>query len=99
MLVEIENLNVSFPTAHGVSYAVREVSLTLGTEKLGIVGESGSGKSLTARSILRLLPRSAQVTAEKLTFDGIDVLRATEAEMRAVRGKRAGLILQDPKYS
>jgi peptide/nickel transport system ATP-binding protein len=99
MLVEIENLTVSFPTAHGLSQAVRGVSLTLGTEKLGIVGESGSGKSLTARSVLRLLPRTARIAADKLTFDGIDVLRADETMMRAIRGKRAGLILQDPKYS
>ncbi len=97
--VVIQNLSIAFPTARGISHAVRGVSLTIGTEKLGIVGESGSGKSLTARSILRLLPSTAQVTADRLSFDGIDVLRATEAQMRAIRGKRAGLILQDPKYS
>ncbi|MCW3476041.1 ABC transporter ATP-binding protein [Limobrevibacterium gyesilva] len=99
MLVEIENLTVSFPTPQGMSHAVRGVSLTLGAEKMGIVGESGSGKSLTARSILRLLPENARIAADKLTFDGIDVLRAREGAMRAIRGKRAGLILQDPKYS
>ena len=70
-----------------------------GQEKLGIVGESGSGKSLTARSILRLLPGSARITADKLSFDGIDILTADEAKLRAIRGKRAGLILQDPKFS
>ena len=99
MLVEISNLTIGFPTPHGISEAVRGVSLTLGTEKLGIVGESGSGKSLTARSILRLLPANAVVTADKLTFDNIDVLRADEAALRRVRGARAGLILQDPKFS
>ena len=99
MQVEIENLSIAFPTARGVSHAVRGVSLTIGNEKLGIVGESGSGKSLTARSILKLLPRNARLTADKLSFDGIDVLKADEAAMRAIRGKRAGLILQDPKYS
>ena len=76
VLVQIENLRIRFPTPHGFSEAVRNVSLTLGQEKLGIVGESGSGKSLTARSILRLLPGNAVITADKLTFDGIDVLRA-----------------------
>ena len=60
---------------------------------------SGSGKSLTARSILRLLPGNAVITADKLTFDDIDVMRADEDAMRRIRGKRAGLILQDPKYS
>ncbi len=99
MRVEIQNLTISFPTATGISHAVRGVSLDIGTEKLGIVGESGSGKSLTARSILKLLPRSARITADKLSFDGIDVLTANESAMRAIRGKRAGLILQDPKYS
>src|SRR6478736_10364056 len=99
MLVEIRNLRIQFPTAAGHSDAVRNVSLTLGQEKLGIVGESGSGKSLTARSILRLLPGNAVITADKLTFDDIDVMRADEEAMRRVRGKRAGLILQDPKYS
>jgi peptide/nickel transport system ATP-binding protein len=99
MLVEINNLRIQFPTATGFSEAVRNVSLTLGQEKLGIVGESGSGKSLTARSILRLLPSNAIATADKLAFDGIDVLRAGERTLRRIRGARAGLILQDPKFS
>jgi len=99
MLVEIENLRIAFATPTGWAEAVRGVSLTLGQEKLGIVGESGSGKSLTARSLLRLLPGNARVQADRLTFDGIDVLAASERQMRAIRGRRAGLILQDPKYS
>ena len=99
MLVEIVNLWIRFPSAHGMSDAVRGVTLTLGHEKLGIVGESGSGKSLTARAILRLLPDSAVITADKLSFDDIDVMTANESKLRAIRGKRAGLILQDPKFS
>jgi len=99
MLIDISNLSVRFPTAAGFSDAVRGVSLSLGQEKLGIVGESGSGKSLTARSILRLLPRNAVLSADHLAFDGIDVLGADDAAMRAIRGKRAGLIMQDPKFS
>ncbi len=99
MLVDIDNLSIGFPTRQGLSLAVRNVSLTLGAEKLGIVGESGSGKSLTARAILRLLPSNAQVTVDRLSFDGIDVMRARESELRAIRGRRAGLILQDPKFS
>jgi len=99
MLVRMENLRVQFRTPNGLSEAVRGVSLTIGQEKLGIVGESGSGKSLTARSILRLLPGSARVLADRLEFDGIDVLRADERALRRIRGKRAGLIMQDPKYS
>jgi peptide/nickel transport system ATP-binding protein len=99
MKVEIANLSIAFPTPRGMSLAVRGVSLNLGTEKLGIVGESGSGKSLTARSLLKLLPPEARVTADRLAFDGIDVLGASEKQMRTIRGKRAGLILQDPKFS
>lgn len=99
MLVRIENLHVRFPTPQGMAEAVRGVSLTLGQEKLGIVGESGSGKSLTARSLMRLLPRSAALTADRLEFDGIDLRSASERGMRRIRGKRAGLILQDPKYA
>ena len=99
MLVGIENLRVAFPTPTGPVEAVRGVSMTLGAEKLGIVGESGSGKSLTARALLRLLPPAAVVTADRLEFDGIDILGASERAMRRIRGKRAGLILQDPKYA
>ena len=99
MLVEIRNLSIRFPTPQGESEAVRGVSLSLGQEKLGIVGESGSGKSLTARSILKLLPGNARIMADRLAFDGTDVLTASEADMRAIRGRRAGLILQDPKYA
>ncbi len=99
MLVDIRNLSIAFPSATGPSLAVREVSLSLGAEKLGIVGESGSGKSLTARSLLRLLPDNATVTADRLEFAGIDVLGASERVLRGIRGKRAGLILQDPKFS
>lgn len=99
MKVEIDNLTISFPSPQGLRAAVRGVSLNLGAEKLGIVGESGSGKSLTARALLRLLPGSAVVRADRLNFDGIDILKASERDMRAIRGKRAGLILQDPKYA
>ncbi len=99
MLADIQNLRIAFPTPQGWSEAVRGVSLSLGQEKLGIVGESGSGKSLTARSLLRLLPAGARVQADRLAFDGTDILTASERGMRAIRGKRAGLILQDPKYS
>lgn len=99
MLVQIQDLRIAFPTPSGPAEAVRGVSLQLGAEKLGIVGESGSGKSLTARALLRLLPRTARVTATDLRFDGIDVLRATERQMRRIRGRRAGLVLQDPKYA
>jgi peptide/nickel transport system ATP-binding protein len=99
MEVIVRNLRIAFPSHQGMAEAVRGVSFTLKKEKLGIVGESGSGKTLTARSILRLLPPQARVEADRLEFDGIDVLRADESALRRIRGKRAGLIMQDPKYS
>ncbi len=99
MLVETVNLRIAFPTPSGLTHAVRGVSFTLGQEKLGIVGESGSGKSVTARAILGLLPPAVQVSADLLRFDGLDVIGAHENILRQIRGKRAGLILQDPKYS
>jgi peptide/nickel transport system ATP-binding protein len=99
-LVEIQNLRVDFPTSSGgYNAAVRGVSMSLGREKLGIVGESGSGKSVTGRALMRLLPEAARVRADKLVFDGVDVLNASERTMRGLRGGRIGLILQDPKYS
>ncbi len=98
-LVDMAGLHIAFRTPQGLAPAVRGVTMRVGREKLGIVGESGSGKSLTARAILRLLPRTAQVTADRLQFDGIDILRAGERQMSAIRGRRAGLILQDPKHA
>lgn len=98
-LLEVSNLRVSFRTPTGLFHAVRGVSFELGRERLGIVGESGSGKSLTGRSIMRLLPPSASLTADRLSFDGIDLLRASPRSLRSVRGARISLVLQDPKYS
>lgn len=99
-LVEIDDLRVAFRKEDG-SYAeaVRGVSFSLGREKLGIVGESGSGKSLTGRSLMGILPKTARVSAKTLSFDGHDVMSAPAETMRKLRGSRIGMILQDPKYS
>ncbi|MET3791414.1 ABC transporter ATP-binding protein [Aquamicrobium terrae] len=98
-LLEVEDLRVSFPTRTGVVEAVRGVSFTLGRERLGIVGESGSGKSQTGRAIMGLTPEHGQITAKKLEFSGIDLLKASKAQRRALRGNRIAMVLQDPKYS
>jgi peptide/nickel transport system ATP-binding protein len=98
-LLRIENLRVSFAGETGHLEAVRGVGFAMGREKLGIVGESGSGKSLTARSVLRLLPPGATMTARTLTFEGADLLALSERAMRKVRGRRIGLIPQDPKFA
>ncbi|WP_292311389.1 ABC transporter ATP-binding protein [Mesorhizobium sp.] len=98
-LLEVDDLRVTFPTRTGLIEAVRGVSVSLGRERLGIVGESGSGKSQTGRAIMGLTPPQAEVTANKLAFDGIDLLAAPPRDRRALRGKRIAMILQDPKYS
>ena len=98
-MLTVENLRVSFPTRSGRIDAVKGVSFELGREKLGIVGESGSGKSTIGRAILGLLPAPAQVAADRLEFEGIDLLRASRGQWRQLRGQRIGMILQDPKYS
>ncbi|RJG43758.1 ABC transporter ATP-binding protein [Mesorhizobium sp. DCY119] len=98
-LLEVEDLRVSFPTRTGVIEAVRGVSFSLGKERLGIVGESGSGKSQTGRAIMGLTPEHAEISAKKLEFSGIDLLRVPARERRTLRGKRIAMVLQDPKYS
>lgn len=98
-LLEVEDLRVTFPTPTGPFHAVRGVSFSLGRERLGIVGESGSGKSLTGRSLMGLLPPNAQLSASRLAFDGVDLLRADPRTLRGLRGRRLSLVLQDPNYS
>ena len=98
-LLTVDNLKVSYPTRTGVIEAVRGVSFTLGKERLGIVGESGSGKSQTGRAIMGLTPKHGVVTANRLDFNGIDLMKASASERRRLRGKRIAMILQDPKYS
>ncbi len=97
--LEVRNLWVRYPTPARVIEAVRGISFTLGREKLGIVGESGSGKSTVGRAILRLVPPPGQISADRLVFEDVDLLRADEATMREVRGKRIAMVMQDPKFS
>ncbi|MBY3331485.1 ABC transporter ATP-binding protein [Rhizobium laguerreae] len=96
-LIDIRNLEIAF--GGGQVRAVRGVSFSLGQEKLGIVGESGSGKSTVGRAIMKLLPPTAIVNAERMRFRDVDLLKANEKTMMTIRGRRIGLILQDPKYS
>ncbi|MBX4892183.1 ABC transporter ATP-binding protein [Rhizobium bangladeshense] len=96
-LIDIRNLEIAYGGGH--MRAVRGVSFTLGQEKLGIVGESGSGKSTVGRAIMKLLPPTAHVSAERMRFGDLDLLKADEKTMMTIRGRRIGLILQDPKYS
>jgi peptide/nickel transport system ATP-binding protein len=98
-LLTVEGLTVAFPTPRGPVDVVRDVSFTLQRERLGIVGESGSGKSMTGRSILKLIRAPGRVTAKTLDFDGIDLLKQSEKQMRAIRGARISMVMQDPKFS
>lgn len=98
-LLSVEDLKVIYPSRTGDIEAVRGVSFTLGRERLGIVGESGSGKSQTGRAIMGLTPHHAKITAKKLEFDGIDLLKASAKQRRDLRGGRIAMVLQDPKYS
>ena len=74
-LLDIDGLTVTFPTAQGPVDVVKGISFTLGRERLGIVGESGSGKSMTGRSILRLIRSPGKVSARRMSFDGMGILR------------------------
>ena len=98
-LIEIENLHIAFPSPKGDIQALHGISFSMGTQKLGIVGESGSGKSITGRSILKLLPSYAKVTATKMDFAGQNLLETDEKEMRKIRGRKISMVMQDPKYS
>ncbi|KIN76998.1 peptide/nickel transport system ATP-binding protein [Sulfitobacter mediterraneus] len=98
-LLDVENLWVKFPTRQGVFDAVRGVSFTLGRERLGIVGESGSGKSMTGRAILRLIRPPGIVEADQIELEGVDLMQKSEKDMRAVRGQRISMVMQDPKFS
>ena len=98
-LLKVKNLRVTFDTEAGKVEAVRGVDFSLGRERLGIVGESGSGKTLTGRSVLRLIRPPGRIEADEMVFDGIDLIRASETEMRALRGHRMAMVMQDPKFS
>ena len=96
----VEDLRISFPNRDGGrTEAVRGISFALGRERLGIVGESGSGKSQTGRAILGLTAPEGIVTAKRLEFNGVDLLRCSPKQRRELRGGRIAMVLQDPKFS
>jgi peptide/nickel transport system ATP-binding protein/oligopeptide transport system ATP-binding protein len=102
LLLEIDNLDVSFRNDEGdVVIAAQDVNLTLGRgEILGIVGESGSGKSSVAMSVARLLPSPpAFYPKGRILFDGEDVLSMPVKRLRELRGKKIGVVFQDPMGS
>ncbi|MET0610627.1 MAG: ATP-binding cassette domain-containing protein, partial [Pseudomonas caspiana] len=95
-LIEIRNLRVAFKGAevvHGINLDIKR------GECLALVGESGSGKSVTAHSILRLLPGKHVQTQGSITYSGIDLVRASEQQLRGLRGNRIAMIFQEPMTS
>ncbi|MGX5733204.1 ABC transporter ATP-binding protein [Bosea thiooxidans] len=99
-LLEIENLSVEFPTSQGTLRAVDRIDLTLDEgEVLGVVGESGSGKSVTMLALMGLVGYPGRVRADKLRFDGRDLLTMSARERRHITGKDVAMIFQEPSTS
>ena len=99
-LLEIENLSVDFPSKDSVMHAVDGVSLSLDVgDVLGIVGESGSGKSVTMMALMGLVAFPGRVTADKLRFDGHDLMALSPRERSRLTGKDLAMIFQDPTTS
>lgn len=95
-LLDVKNLSVQLLTPRGPAHAVRDISFSLARgETLGLIGESGCGKSITALSLLGLLPDSATV-AGSIRFDGQELVGASDDTLRHLRGNRIGMIFQEP---
>jgi peptide/nickel transport system ATP-binding protein len=96
-LLEVDGLAVSLATPHGTLRAVRDVSFAIERgETVGLVGESGCGKSMTAYSLMGLLPQSATRTARKLVFQGEDLNGLTKEGLARLRGNRMAMVFQEP---
>jgi peptide/nickel transport system ATP-binding protein len=96
-LLEIKDLSVAYGEGLHRRIVVEDFSLTVSAgEIVAIVGESGSGKSTTANAILGLLPRGGHITSGSITVDGVDTVRGSERVLRGIRGRRVGLVPQDP---
>ncbi|HEY9595440.1 MAG TPA: ABC transporter ATP-binding protein [Spirochaetia bacterium] len=99
-LLSVRNLRTVIDTAHGTFPVVDDVSFDLGDGKvLGIVGESGSGKTLLSMSILGLLPKRARIDAGDVLLGGRNLRGLSERELRGMRGKRIGMVFQEPQTS
>ena len=99
-VLSVENLTTSFKTAEGWRAVIRDINVEVNAgETVAIVGESGSGKSVTALSTMRLLPAGRARCEGRILLEGRDLLQASEAEMRSVRGGTIGMIFQEPMTS
>ena len=101
VVLEVNDLQTHFYTRLGIVKAVDGVSFNVREgETLGIVGESGCGKTMTARSLLRLVPKpAARIVNGEILLKGEDLVQKTEDEMRSIRGRRISMIMQDPQTS
>ena len=99
-LLEVKNLHTYFTTKKGIVKAVNDVTYSLESGKtLGIVGESGSGKSVSAMSIIRLLDGNGYIESGSITFDGQDILAASDKDLHHIRGNEISVIFQEPMTS
>ncbi|WP_100960926.1 ABC transporter ATP-binding protein [Bosea sp. FBZP-16] len=97
-LLEVRNLPVEFATRRGKVQAVKSIDISVGKgETVAIVGESGSGKSVTSYAVVRILDRAGRVAEGSIGFSGIDLVGASEAQMRDLRGREISMIFQNPR--
>ncbi len=97
-ILEIKDLKIEFDSFEGISHVLDGIHLTLARgDTLGIVGETGCGKSITAKAILRLLPiPPARIVSGEILFEGEDLLKKSEEEMKGIRGRKIAMVFQDP---
>jgi len=99
-LLKVSDLEVAFNTGDGELTAVSDVSLTVNVgETVALVGESGCGKTVTALSLLRLLPASGKITSGSILFEGREIREMNDARLRSVRGRQIAFIFQEPMTS
>src|SRR4051794_28823428 len=99
-LLKIDDLRTEIRLTRSVVHALDGVSLTVDRgETLGIVGESGCGKTMTALSVMRLLPPGGHVVSGQIMLNGRDITELSDEEMREVRGNEIGMVFQDPMTS
>ncbi len=97
-LLDIKNLTVEFATRRGTVQAVKAIDVSVAKgETVAIVGESGSGKSVTSYAVVRILDRAGKVAEGSISFSGVDLVAASEAQMRDIRGREISMIFQNPR--
>lgn len=97
-LLEIEDLHVSVPSGNGRKFVISGLTLSVDAgEVVALVGESGSGKSMTALSLMRLLPHGAEINSGRISFAGRDILALSPSELDALRGADIGMLFQQPQ--